>query len=100
MANKHSERASARRKVLSHIKEIKDVVKILDAWWNVSGRVYDGTLPMNQRLRERRPEEYPEMQRRYWASTINEIDKLQIRLDKLRGYCMDEFDATIERESK
>lgn len=95
---KRSERAGARRKVLAQLKEIKDRIKILDAWWNVSGRIYDEYRPINERLRERRPEEYPEAQRRYWAGTIAAIDAMQIRIDELRKYCLNEYHATPETE--
>jgi hypothetical protein len=95
-----SERASARRIVLTHLKEIKATASLLSGWWNVTGSVYvepaDRKPGDNMYLRDRQASEYPESQRRYWASTVNEIDMLTARLAELREHCLTEYHQTPE----
>jgi len=81
--------------VLRHLNEIKVVIGTLGAWWNVTGTVYGHGHP-----RERRPDEYPEAQRLYWASTIAKIDDMSEMLETLRAHCLAEYHATPEDESK
>ena len=44
--------------------------------------------------RDRRPEEYPEAQRRYWRATITHIDDLTAHLAELRAYCVEQRNET------
>ncbi len=97
-----SERAKARRTVLASLKQIKSITSTLTGWWNVTGSVYvepaDRKPGENLYLRERLDSEYPEAQRRYWASTIDAIDTMTYRLAELREHCMTEYNATPEKQ--
>ena len=102
MANKGgvSGRAGARRAVLRSLKDIKSIIGVLDAWWSVSGRTYEGTTYGSGTMRDRQPKEYPENQRRYWASTIQLLDQMSKHLEMLRKYCLEQHEATSEDEPK
>lgn len=88
-----SPRASARRKVLAQVKVIKSAVTALQWWWTAETTVY-GKQPDGSYSRERRLDEYPEMQRQYWMGTINECDELITKLLTLRELCYVEYHAT------
>lgn len=98
---KRSPRASARRATWTALNEIKKTADNMRGWWVASGRVY---VPAEERpadapdqwYRDRRPEEYPEAQRRYWAGTVAGIDKMIMDLQALRETCVEEFNKTPE----
>lgn len=92
MAKSRSERAGARRTVLKSLASIKSRINVLQGWWNVSGTKYGDEFGP----RPRYSEEYPEAQRRYWASTIREIDAMINDLTVLREQCIAEYDKTPE----
>lgn len=85
-----SPRASARRHVLDRLAAAKRTISVLQGWWDVTGRV-----PV-EGWRDRRSDEYPEAQRRYWASTVQQLDHLTTQLAELRKYALDEYHSTPE----
>lgn len=87
MPTSRSERASARRRVLKILSSVKRDITTLQAWWNVTGR-------------DRRPDEYPEAQRLYWASTIRRIDEMSDKLAELRAHCLNEYNITSAPEDE
>lgn len=95
MAKTNSPRAGARRAVLAHLREIRNTVATLHGWWNVSARIYVPSAERgsnrNAELRDREPQEYPEAQGKYWASTVAEVDKMIAELGKLRAFAVTEF---------
>lgn len=95
-----SPRAAARRHVLKQLNDARDRLKTLRAWWTAETTIYvdaaDRAPGSNAYLRDREPAEYPEAQRRYWASTVTEIDMLITHLTGLREYCAEQYHATPE----
>lgn len=99
-AKRRSPQAAARRTVIAHLREIKGTMTNLTSWWNVSATAYVAPAdsgPRNATLRDRHPEEYPEAQARYWASTVAEVDKMVEELGRLRKFAVAEFHRCEER---
>ncbi len=98
-----SPRAAARRHVMTQLDAARDRIKTLRHWWTAESKIYvdpvDRKPGDNAYLRDRRPEEYPESQRHYWASTIAEIDNIVIALTGLRAYCVEQFHETPETDT-
>lgn len=90
-----SARARLRTHVMTQLNEARDHVKLLRSWWTAEGTVYlfpdqrDPAAP-HRTTRDRRPDEYPENQRRYWIATATRLAELIQTLDRLRQYCIDQ----------
>lgn len=98
-----SPRAAARRHVTQQLNAARDRIKTLRAWWTAETTIYvepaDRAPGDNAYLRDRLPGEYPEAQRRYWASTVTEIDTIIIALTGLREYCAEQYHNTPEENT-
>jgi len=96
-----SGRPAARRSTLRQLNAIKRTVDEMRKWWTTTSKVYlnSDERPAdepNKWWRDRRPEEYPEGQRRYWAGTVAGIDKMIQDLYALREECVAEYHKTPE----
>lgn len=101
MPTSRSERASARRKVLKVLSSLKRDITTLQAWWDVRGTTYIPQITGGPSVRrDRRPDEYPEAQRKYWASTIARLDVMAFEIAELRAHCLNEYNITPAPEDE
>jgi hypothetical protein len=96
-----SGRASARRSTLKSLNEARAKLDLLRGWWTTRTTIYVEPKDRpaddpNAYQRERRPEEYPENQEGYWASTVGELDEVIKSLTALRDQCAVEYWKTKE----
>lgn len=65
-------------------------------WWTADGYIYGerGVATSQGWRRERELSEYPEMQHRYWAGTIDAIDVAIKDLYDARAFALAEYEKT------
>lgn len=99
-----SPRAAARREVVKCLAQLKRDLITLQGWWTPSTTVYlteaDRKPGDSAYLRERQLDEYPEAQRRYWCSTLRELDVMAAQIAELQAHCTREYHATPEPPAK
>jgi hypothetical protein len=93
-----SPRAGARRHVLKSLNSLRIRVRTMRGWWDITGQVYAPELDRTKMnpMRDRRPEEYPEVDVRYWWGTVAEIDAMIREMHLLRAFCVEEWQKTFD----
>lgn len=97
MAKSASPRASLRRGVLKVLAEAKRSIGVMQARWNVIGKVYEG----GNWWRQRRADEYPENNWLAWVQMINDLNDMIDGLTILRDQAYDVLgEMGMEQESQ